>query len=108
MLRYSAVTTPLYVPIDLTGAEVVLSVEQGYVNISKYVTPEYNQQEQRTYVSMFLTQEETAKFKADKPAKIMVNWIFQNEQRSGSAVAIIPVFENLYRKVMHYGDRPSP
>lgn len=105
MLRYSSTILPLTVAVDLTGAEVMLSLEQGYTNLSKYVDFEYDPITQKTEIDMALTQEETAKFKANKPVQIMINWVFPNNQRSGSAIAEVPVFENLYRRVMHYGER---
>ena len=107
MRRYTTPTLPMTVPVDLTGAEIHVTIKQGARKIQKTgadVTAVYDSESGKTELSVSLTQEETGAFLAEKKAYVQVNWIFENGTRDATNIKQIDVSENLIAEVITYGD----
>ena len=107
MRRYTTPTLPMNVPIDLTGAEIHVSIKQGVRKIQKTgtdVVSVWDAESGKTTLSVTLTQEETGAFLAGKKAEVQVNWIFSDGTRDATNIKQIDVSENLIAEVITYGD----
>ena len=107
MRRYTTPTVPMSVPVDLTGAEIHVTLKQGARKIQKTgadVVPVYDSESGKTVLSVSLTQEETGLFVAEKKVYVQVNWIFPNGMRDATNIKQIDVSENLISEVITYGD----
>lgn len=107
MRRYTTPTIPMTVPVDLTGAEIHVTIKQGARKLEKTgsdVTVVYDSESGKTELSVSLTQEETGLFVAEKKVYVQVNWIFQNGIRDATNIKQISVSENLISEVIDYGD----
>lgn len=107
MRRYTTPTVPMTVPVDLTGAEIHVTIKQGARKIQKTgadVVSVYDSESGKTELSVSLTQEETGTFLAEKKAYVQVNWIFSNGIRDATNIKQIDVSENLIAEVITYGD----
>ena len=107
MRRFTTPTLPMTVPIDLTGAEIHVTIKQGARKIQKTgtdVTAIYDSESGKTELSVSLTQEETGAFFAEKKAYVQVNWIFSDGTRDATDIKQIDVSENLIAEVITYGD----
>ena len=107
MRRYTTPTLPMTVPVDLTGAEIHVTIKQGARKIQKTgadVVSVYDSESGKTELSVSLTQEETGAFLAEKKAYVQVNWILENGIRDATNIKQIDVSENLIAEVITYGD----
>ena len=107
MRRYTTPTLTMTVPVDLTGAEIRVTIKQGARKIVKTgtdVIAVYDSESEKTELSVSLSQEETGTFLAGKKAEVQVNWIFENGARDATNIKPIDVSENLIAEVITYGD----
>lgn len=107
MRRYTTPTLHMTVPVDLTGAEIHVTIKQGARKIHKTgadVVSVYDSESRKTELSVSLSQEETGAFLAGKKAEVQVNWIFPNGIRDATNIKQIDVSENLISEVITYGD----
>lgn len=107
MRRYTTPTLPMTVPVDLTGAEIHVTIKQGARKIQKTgadVVSVYDSESGKTELSVSLSQEETGAFLAGKSAEVQVNWIFESGIRDATNIKRIDVSENLIAEVITYGD----
>lgn len=107
MRRFTTPTLPMTVPVDLTGAEIHVTIKQGQRKIQKTgsdVISVYDSESGKTTLTVTLTQEETGVFLAEKPATIQVNWIFSDGTRDATNIKKTDVSENLLSEVIRYGD----
>ena len=107
MRRYTTPTLPMTVPVDLTGAEIHVTIKQGARKIQKTgadIVSVYDSESGKTELSVSLSQEETGAFLAEKKAYVQVNWIFPNGIRDATNIKQIDVSENLIAEVITYGD----
>lgn len=100
MITWTTANIPLSVPIDITAAKIKATIAQPGVTITKDISGAVYANSKTTF-TLSLTQTETGRFKAGK-ARIMANWIFQDEQRDGSAIGEITVQENLLPEEISY------
>lgn len=107
MIRYTTPTLPMTVPVDITGADIRVSIEQGatrkILKEGTDVTATYNSTAGVTELSVSLTQAETGMLLAGRQAKVQVNWIFANGVRDATLVKTIDISENLLNEVIEYG-----
>lgn len=107
MRRFTTPTLPMTVPVDLTGAEIHVTIKQGARKIQKTwadVVSVYDSESGKTEVSVSLSQEETGAFLAEKKAYVQVNWIFSDGTRDATNIKQIDVSENLIAEVIRYAD----
>lgn len=107
MKRYTTPTLPMTVPVDLTGAEIHVTIKQGARKIQKTgtdIVSVWDAESGKTTLSVTLTQEETGAFLAWKKAEVQVNWIFSDGTRDATNIKQIDVLENLIAEVITYGD----
>lgn len=107
MRRYTTPTLHMTVPVDLTGADIYVTIKQGQRKLQKTgsdVVSVYDSESGKTTLSVTLTQEETGAFLAEKSATIQVNWIFADGTRSATNIKKIDVSENLLSEVIRYVD----
>lgn len=107
MRRYTTPTLPMTVPVDLTGANVYVTIKQGQRKLQKTgsdVVSVYDSESGKTELSVSLTQEETGQFLAEKKAFVQVNWIFSDGTRDATNIKQIDVSENLITEVIRYAD----
>ncbi len=107
MRRFTTPTLPLSVPVDLTGADIYVTIKQGQRKLQKTgsdVISVYDAESGKTTLTVTLTQEETGAFLAEKSATIQVNWIFADGTRSATNIKKIDVTENLLSEVIEYDD----
>ena len=104
--RYTSPTQELIVEgVDLTQADVFVSYKQGQtqLNISgEDLTIETVSAGQRTdtKISVYMSQEMTAQFVADKDVDVQVNWL-EDGQRNATTIARVSVQRNLLEEVIH-------
>lgn len=94
------------VPVDLTGAEIHVTIKQGARKIQKTgtdIVSVYDSESGKTELSVSLSQEETGAFLAEKKAYVQVNWIFSDGTRDATNIKPIDVSENLIAEVITYG-----
>lgn len=106
MRRYTTPTLPLTVPLDITAADICVTLKQGSYELEKTnddVTMSYDPETGKTTLVVTLTQEETGAFTAEKKATVQVNWIFSDGSRDASNARRIDIVENLKDEVMTYG-----
>lgn len=107
MRRYTTPTLHMTVPVDLTGAEIYVTIKQGQRKLQKTgadVISVYDSESGKTTLSVTLTQEETGAFLAEKKAYVQVNWIFSDGTRDATNIKQIDVSENLIAEVIRYAD----
>lgn len=107
MRRYTTPTLPMTVPVDLTGAEIHVTIKQGARKIQKTgtdIVSVWDAESGKTTLSVTLTQEETGAFIAGRKAEVQVNWIFADGTRDATNIKPIDVSENLIAEVITYGD----
>lgn len=107
MKRFTTPSIPMTVPVDLTGADIYVTIKQGQRKLQKTgsdVISVYDSESGKTTLTVTLTQEETGAFLAEKSATIQVNWIFEGGTRSATNIKKIDVSENLLNEVIEYGD----
>lgn len=107
MRRYTTPTLPMTVPVDLTGADIYVTIKQGQRKLQKTgadVVSVYDSESGKTTLSVTLTQEETGAFLAEKKAYVQVNWIFSDGTRDATNIKQIDVSENLIAEVIRYAD----
>lgn len=107
MRRYTTPTLPMTVPVDLTGADIYVTIKQGQRKIQKTgadVVSVYDSESGKTTLSVTLTQEETGQFLSERKANVQVNWIFADGTRDATNIKQIDVSENLIAEVVTYGD----
>lgn len=108
MRRFTTPTLPLSVPVDLTGADVRVSIKQGQRKLLKQdddiIGLTYDSETGKTSFSVRLSQEETGAFLAEKQVTIQANWIFADGTRSATNIKKIDVTENLLNEVIEYDD----
>lgn len=107
MRRFTTPSLHMPVPVNLTGAEVYVTIKQGQRKIQKTgadVVSVYDSESGKTTLSVTLTQEETGAFLAEKSATIQVNWIFSDGTRDATNIKKIDVSENLIAEVIRYAD----
>jgi hypothetical protein len=95
------------VPVDLTGADIRVTIKQSQRVMQKSgadVTSAYNSETGKTELSVTLTQEETGRLLADCHVSVQVNWIWSNGAREATNIKKIIVTENLLSEVIRYGD----
>lgn len=106
MIRYTTPTITLTVEgVDLTSADVYVSMEQGslkFVKSGDAITKTYNDPD--TTITVTLTQEESAKFVEKQAVSVQINWIEADGKRSATQVKGISVARNLLDEVLTYGD----
>lgn len=107
MRRFTTPALPMTVPVDLTGADIYVTIKQGQRKLQKTgsdVISVYDAESGKTTLTVTLTQEETGAFLAEKSATIQVNWIFADGTRSATNIKKIDVAENLLNEVIEYDD----
>lgn len=107
MRRYTTPNLPMTVPVDLTGADIYVTIKQGQRKLQKTgsdVVSVYDSESGKTTLSVTLTQEETGAFMSQKDATIQVNWIFADGTRDATNIKKIEVSENLLSEVIRYAD----
>lgn len=110
MINYTTPTESFLIEgYDLSSQDVYVTFEQGSRELTKSgsdltITTETVEGVTNTYISVLLTQEETAMFKPKDSVSVMVNWISEQGVRGATKQARIPVFENLLDRVITYGD----
>lgn len=108
MRRFTTPTLPLSVPVDLTGADVRVSIKQGQRKLLKQdediIGLTYDSETGKTTFSVRLSQEETGAFGAEKQVTIQANWIFADGTRDATNIKKIDVAENLLNEVIEYDD----
>lgn len=107
MIRFTTPTLPMTVPVDLTGADVRVTIKQSQRVMQKSgaeVASAYNSETGKTELSVTLTQEETGMLLADRHVSVQVNWIWPNGAREATSIKKIIVTENLLSEVIRYGD----
>lgn len=107
MRRFTTPALPMTVPVDLTGADIYVTIKQGPRKLQKTgsdVVFVYDSESGKTTLTVTLTQEETGAFLAEKTATVQVNWIFSDGIRSATNIKKIDVTENLLNEVIEYGD----
>lgn len=107
MRRYTTPTLPMTVPVDLTGAEIHVTIKQGARKIQKTgtdIVSVWDAESGKTTLSVTLTQEETGAFLAGRKAEVQVNWIFSDGTRDATNIKQIDVLENLIAEVITYDD----
>ena len=98
-------TTPAYSftvqGIDLTSADIYVTFkQQDFIltfdgdSVSTALTALGD-----TRIYVFMTQEDTAKFKGGKTAQVQVNWIVDN-YRNATDIATIEITKNLLERVI--------
>lgn len=102
MIKFTSPTLNLIVDADLTNADIYVSMVQGAYEVVKTdVSPTVS--EGRTRIPVTLTQEETARFKREKPIDIQVNWITPGGSRMATNIASTYALRNLLTEVIAYG-----
>lgn len=107
MRRFTTPALPMTVPVDLTGADIYVTIKQGQRKLQKTgadVVSVYDSESEKTTLTVTLTQEETGAFLAEKQATVQVNWIFSDGTRSATNIKKIDVTENLLNEVIEYDD----
>ena len=107
MKRFTTPSIPMTVPVDLTGADIYVTIKQGQRKLQKTgadVISVYDAESGKTTLTVTLTQEETGAFLAEKSATIQVNWIFSDGTRDATNIKKIEVSENLLSEVIQYAD----
>lgn len=107
MRRFTTPVLPMTVPVDLTGADVYVTIKQGQRKLQKTgsdVISVYDSESGKTTLTIQLSQEETGAFLSEKQATVQVNWIFENGTRSATNIKKIDVTENLLNEVIEYDD----
>jgi len=107
MRRYTTPNLPMTVPVDLTGADIYVTIKQGQRKLQKTgadVISVYDAESGKTTLTVTLTQEETGAFLAEKKAYVQVNWIFSDGTRDATNIKQIDVSENLIAEVIRYAD----
>lgn len=111
MIRYTTPTLPLYLEeVDLSeNCDVYVTFYQASssTEITKSMddlTVLYDSDENKTTISVTLTQEETATLTAGGKALVQANWIFSNGTRGATEIKKISIKENLLEEVISYGD----
>lgn len=107
MRRYTTPTLSMTVPVDITGADIYVTIKQGQRKLQitgSDVVSVYDAESGKTELSVSLTQEETGAFLAEKSATIQVNWIFSDGTRDATNIQRIDVSENLLSEVISYAD----
>lgn len=107
MRRFTTPALPMTVPVDLTGADIYVTIKQGQRKLQKTgsdVISVYDSESGKTTLAMTLTQEETGQFLSEKKAYVQVNWIFADGTRDATNIKQIDVSENLIAEVITYGD----
>ena len=102
MIRYTTQPITVIVPRDLTGANVWLSLRQRQkVQSGKYTTdtvlaevridsPTVTVVESDSYVSVELTQDQSAVFKANaEPVMVQVNWVTSQGKRLADRKSVV-------------------
>lgn len=107
--RYTTPTISFEVDLDLTNAELWLSLEQG--DADKQTTVELTKQIETftvddgvTSFDFTLTQEESAMFDAPKGIKAQLNAVFPDGSRLATEILQLSSYRNLLEEVKHYGD----
>lgn len=102
MIKFTSPTLNLIVDADLTNADIYVSMVQGAYEVVKTdVSPTVS--EGQTRIPVTLTQEETARFKPNKPIEIQVNWITPGGARMATDIVATYAFRNLLTEVLAYG-----
>ena len=107
MKRFTTPSIPMTVPVDLTGADIYVTIKQGQRKLQKTgadVISVYDAESGKTTLTVTLTQEETGAFLAEKKAYVQVNWIFSDGTRDATNIKQIDVSENLIAEVIRYAD----
>lgn len=107
MRRFTTPSIPMTVPVDVTGADIYVTIKQGPKKLQKTgedVVSVYDSESGKTTLTVTLTQEETGAFLAEKSATIQVNWIFSDGTRDATNIKKIEVSENLLSEVIQYAD----
>jgi hypothetical protein len=107
MRRYTTPTLKLIVPLDITGADIRVSIKQSshkILKIGSAVTAVYDSRKGVTELAVSFTQEETGMFSAGGQAQVQVNWIKPNGDRGATDIETINVTENLLNEVISYGN----
>ena len=107
MKRFTTPSILMTVPVDLTGADIYVTIKQGQRKLQKTgadVISVYDSESGKTELSVSLSQEETGAFLAEKKAYVQVNWIFLDGTRDATNIKQIDVSENLIAEVITYGD----
>lgn len=107
MRRFTTPILPLSVPVDLTGADVRVSIKQGQRKLLKQdddiIGLSYDSETGKTSFFIKLTQGETGAFLNDR-AFIQANWIFADGTRGATNIKRIEFTENLLNEVIEYGN----
>lgn len=103
MIQYTTPTDVCVVHgIDLTGCDVWVSYQQRKAELDVKASSVTYDGEDST-VSVELTQEQTAKFKAGT-VEMQVNWVTPQGKRDATTKKSQEVLVNLLERVVEYGD----
>ena len=103
--RYTSPTQELIVEgIDLTNAEIYVSYRQKCVSLvfsgdDLQVEAVTEDERTDTKISVHMSQEMTAKFRADEDVEVQVNWILDG-QRNATIIAKFGIQRNLLEAVI--------
>lgn len=107
MIRYTTPVLICRVPLNITDAQIYVSIRQNEVNLKYKVDPEdtsYDDEEGETTIKAYFTQKQTAKLRKDSAAEIQVNWIYSDGNRNATRIRKIKTTDNLIGEVLQYGD----
>lgn len=102
MIKFTSPTLNLIVDADLTNADIYVSMVQGAYEVVK-TDVSITVSEGQTRIPVTLTQEETARFKREKPIDIQVNWITPSGTRIATDIYTTFALRNLLPEVISYG-----
>lgn len=106
MRRFTTPILPMTVPVDITGADIYVTIKQGQRKLQKTgedVVSVYDSESGKTTLTVTLTQEETGQFLSEKKAFVQVNWIFSDGTRDATNIKQVEVTENLIANTITYG-----
>lgn len=104
MIRYTSASLVLTVPIELTDADIYVSLKQDGLSINVKVEKEdISINDGNTVIKVRFSQEDTARLRAYTTTYVQVNWVYQDNSRDGTLIKEIKVTDNLYSEVLEYG-----
>lgn len=96
MIRYTTPTHQHKVKgIDLTGCEVWVSYEQGFVNVDARGSAEFDGEDSTVTVTM--SQKQTGRFK-EGIVSVQINWLYPNGKRDATGKKELQMLDNLLER----------
>ena len=92
---------------DIRGAAVWLTIAQEQFNRELTITGDRLMLDDNV-ISVFLTQAETLKMMPNKPATIMINWVFEGNNRGCTHKIPLQFDDNLIKRALQFEPRFVP